>query len=248
MASPTEQLQTFAQRVYLVIKNRYFDDLTSADGKVFLQQVVDWTNMFIDELEAEVDPMGQLVNWKWSRDLGHTLGTVVEGAASISKPAEISDLIAGENRYVQILQGSSRVANFAVVEPDQISNKADRVTEDMCALVGETIVFSRAFKDTEANGTIIGDVMLPTPRLAFNPTTGLATNVKALTLITPQQLLLLGVAKSATLPDIVQGGLSPSYLQRYNDLLGNAIARNMASSRSDVTGREDLGSISGVGF
>ncbi len=241
MASPTVQLHSFAQSIYLVIKNRYFDDLTSDDGAVYIAQVIDWTNMFIDELEAELDPNGRPVNWKWSRENGYVLGSAVEGEASITTPNGIDDLIVGENRYVQILQDTTVISNWVVVSPDQIASPSDRVTEDMCAMVGGTIVFSRAFLDTENDGTIIGDVMLPTPRLTL-------TNVKALDLIQPKQLLILGVAKNATLPDIVQGGLSPSFVQRYGDLLKNAVARNMATAAAEVTHREDLSYISGVGF
>lgn len=248
--SPTAQFQAFAQSVYLVIKNRYFDDLTSDDGIVFMQQVADWTNQFLDELEAETNPDGEPINWTWVRSNSFTLGTAATGDASIPTPTAIQNLIAAPGRYVQILQDGTPVSHWAVVNPDDISSLTDRVTEDMCAIVGSNIVFSRAFKATENNGTIIGDVVLPIPRVVLNASTGtlVVTNAKVLTTVKPKQLLVLGVAKNATLPDIVQGGLSPSYTQKFNDLLLGAVARNTTSSSTGFAGRDDLSFIGGVGM
>lgn len=237
--SPTAQLQAFAQSVYLVIKNRYFDDITSTDGQDFINMVIDWTNQFLDELEAETTLDGQPVNWRWVRQNNYELGTATEGAASIPMPTAVNNLLTDEGRYVQILQGSSVISNWAVVSPNQISSKTDRITEDMCSVVGSTLVFSRAFRDTESNGTIVGDITTFIPRLS-------ATNVKALSTVKPKQLLVLGVAKNASLPDIVQGGLSPSFVQKYNDLLQGAIIRDGATSLSSDMQRDDLGYIRGV--
>lgn len=248
--SPTAQLTAFAQSVYLVIKNRYFDDITGEDGIVFIQQVADWTNQFIDELEAETGAAGEPLNWNWVRQNGATLGTAVTGDASVPTPTTVQNLIAAPGRYVQILQDGTPIANFAVVNPDDISSLTDRITEDMCAIVGGNIVFSRAFKATENNGTIIGDIVTPIPRIVLNVSTGtlVVTNAKVLTTVKPKQLLVLGVAKNATLPDIVQGGLSPSYTQKFNDLLQGAIARNSISSSTGFAGRDDLSYITGVGM
>lgn len=237
--SPQAQLEAFAQKVHLTIKNRYFDDITSEDGVVFVAQVIDWTNMFLDELENEVGTDGSIVDWYFSREAEYTLGTATLGGASTSVPSAIDHLITDENRYVQVKQGDSVVSNWLVVHPGDISSKTDRITEDMCAVVGTNLVFSRAFKDTESTGTIVGDVILKLPRLS-------SVNVKALATVRPQQLLILGVAKNATLPDIVQGGLSPSYVQKFNDLLTGAIARSTASSISSLATRDSYGGISGV--
>lgn len=237
-----DDLTAFAQSIYLVIKNRYFDDIAGEDGQVYLAQVVDWTNMFLDELETEIGPDGQPIDWTWTRESAATLGTAREGAASIDFDTEgFDNLITEESRYVQILQDGTPVSNWAVVAPSQISSKTDRITEDMVALVGETLTFSRAFKDSEDGGTIVGDVTLPLPRISM-------TNVDLLTTVKPKLLLILGVAKNATLPDIVQGGLSPSYAQKYNDLLQNAIARSMTSSLNDTGQRDNYGYVGGVGF
>lgn len=246
--SPLAQLQAFAQSVYLLIKNRYYDDLTSADGVIFMAQIADFINQFIDELETETDPTGEPLDWSWVRQPNYTLGTAVTGDASVSIPTAVNNLITQPGRYVQVLQDGTAVSNWAVVSPNEISNKTDRITEDMVASIGGNLIFSRVFKDTENNGTIVGDVTTFIPKVVYNSTTNVATNVKALTVIKPLQLLKLGVAKNASLPDIVQGKLSPSYAQKYNDLLTGAIARNMTSSQSDEVGRDDFSYVAGVGF
>lgn len=241
MAAPKQPLIDFAQSVHRAIKNRKYDDILGDDGLQFLEQIVDFTNQFIDELEFETNPDGSPIDWNWVRQLGYTLGKAKTGLASIDLDTDINNLIAGENRYVQILQGGLVVSNWAVVAPDNISNQRNRITQDMVTIVNGQIVFSRVLRDTENNGTIIGDVTLPIPRISF-------TNQDVLTTVKPRQLLVLGVAKNGTLPDIVQGKLSPSYAQKFKDLLDGAIARNSASALADLAVRDDYAYITGVGF
>lgn len=239
-----DDLRKFTNKVYLVVKGRYFDDLTSDDGINLVNQTIDWVNMYIDELETETDAAGQPVDWNFARSNGEKLGKARLGRASIDFDTSFNNLIAEEGRYVQVVQGGAVVSNFAVVAASQITNKNDRVTEDMVSLVGTVLVFSRAFKAYEDGGTLTGDVTLPIPRLSLTDSSAL-TGERA---VKPQQLLVLGTAKSSSLPDIVQGGLSPSYAQRYDDLLTNAKARNATSSHTDIVGRDDLSFISGVGY
>lgn len=237
--TPKAQLEAFANSIYLTIKNRYFDDIEGDDGQVYVAQVIDWTNMFLDELETTTSTDGQLVDWWFARESDYSLGTATEGAASIPLPTKVDRLITDEMRYVQIVIDGIVISNWAVVHPKDISSKTDRIREDMCAVVGDNIVFSRTFKDTEATGTIQGDVVLKLPRLSEN-------NIKLLTTVRPKQLLILGVAKNATLPDIVQGGLSPSYTQKFNDLLTGAVARSNASSVAQTAARENFSHVRGV--
>lgn len=237
--SPTKQLEAFAQSIYLVIKNRYFDDIEGEDGQVFVDQIIDWTNMFVDELESTVAPNSELVDWWFARSNEYALGTATLGANSIVVPTAIDRILAEEQRYVQILQDGTAVSNWAVVSPKNITNKADRITEDMCAVVGTGLIFSRPFKETEASGSIVGDVMLKLPRLS-------RVNIKLLTMVRPVLLLKLGVAKNATLPDIVQGKLSPSYSVKFDQLMTGAIARSVASSRAITATRDNFSHIRGV--
>lgn len=239
MAAPKIELQNFAQSIYLTIKNRYFDDIDGEDGEVFVSQVIDWTNMFVDELETELDSEGELVDWWFSRVNGFALGTATAGLASIALPTSVDRLLTGTQRYVQVLQDGTAVSNWAVVDADSITNRFDRVTEDMCAMVGTDIVFSRQFRDTEQGGSIVGDVTQPLPRLS-------QTNVKLLTTVKPNLLLKLGVSKNAVLPDIVQGKLTPNYVQKFNDLLAGAIKRSKNTSRSHKASRDNFNSVRGI--
>lgn len=250
MAAPTVDLTAFAQSIYLTIKNRYFDDISGEDGQVYIAQVVDWCNMFVDELENTVGPDGQLVDWWFARSNDYSLGTVASGN-SISLPSAVDHLITDEGRYVQILQDGTAVSSFAVVHPKDIKNKPGVYQEDKCAVVGTDIVFSRAFRDTEIGGTVTGDVITKLPRLTIsvgsdsNQTVS-ATNIKLLTTVRPKQLLILGVAKNATLPDIVQGKLSPSYATKFDNLMTGAIARSIASSQAADAARDNYSGVRGV--
>lgn len=247
--SPLAQLQSFAQKVYLTMKNRRFDDIDSEDGRDFLKQIIDWTNGLIDELELEVGLDGQPVDWWFTRESMFELATgLTEGNASVALASTIGRVITDTERAIHIKQGDSVVSRWAVVHPKDISNRTDRIVDDMCAVVGTNLVFSRAFNETEAGGSVEGDVILKIPRLTYSEAndTLTPTNIKALTMVQPQQLLVLGVAKNATLPDIVQGKLSPSFVQKYTNLLQGAIARSEATSVSAKAPRDQFGNVRGL--
>lgn len=254
IGSPTAQLQAFAQSIYKMIKNRYYDDLTSSDGQLFLSQIVDWLNEFIDELEYEVNSDGEPIDWIWVRKPNVTLGTAVKATSSISWDGNsYNNLIAGTDRYVQLLKADGSVAaQFVVVAPADLSNDISKNVEDMCTLVDGNIEFSRPFSDAEDGLTIVGDVTAYLPRVTTttNATTKqiIATNVDIFKTVKPLTLLKLGTTKNAILPDIVQGGLNPAYTAKYNDLLTNAINRSEASAIAPTADYENFGAVRGVGF
>lgn len=254
IGSPTAQLQAFAQSVYKMIKNRYYDDLTSADGQTFLAGVVDWANEFIDELEYEVNSDGQPIDWIWVRRPGAALGTATAGLNSIAwDGTSYNNLITGTDRFVQLLRADGTVvANFTVVAPGELSNDTSRNNLDMCTLVDGNIWFSRAFTTAENGLAVVGDVTAYLPRVTtvISSTSKqiVATNVDIFKTVRPLTLLKLGTTKNAILPDIVQGGLNPSYTQKYNDLLTNAINRSEASSLAPSADYSDYGSVRGIGF
>lgn len=254
IGSPTAQLQAFAQSVYKMIKNRYYDDLTSSDGQVFLGQIVDWLNEFIDELEYEVNADGEPIDWIWVRRPLVTLGTATANANFLTwDGTSYNNLITGPDRFVQILNTSGQpVGQFSVVAPADLSNDSGRNLEDYCTLVNGQIIFSRPFQTTEAGFTVVGDVTAYLPRVTTvtNAQTKqiVATNVDIFKTVKPLTLLKLGTVKNAILPDIVQGGLNPSYTQKYNDLLTNAINRSEASSVAPTAGYSDFSGVRGVGF
>jgi hypothetical protein len=235
-------ITALAQSVYLRIKNRQYDDITGTDGQTFIANIIDFGNGFIDELENEVNADGQPIDWKVCETLGATLGTATLNSASISFPSTYLNLVAEEQRYVQILQDGTPVSNWLVVAPNDITSQKQRYTEDMVCLTGlNTLTFSRQFNAQEDQGTIVGDVTIPFPRMSL-------TNAKIFNYIKPRELLVLGIAKNSSLPDIVQGSLSPSFVQKYDDLLSNMIARNNSSGAADQADMDDYGYIQGIGF
>lgn len=254
IGSPTAQLQAFAQSVYKMIKNRYYDDLTSADGQVFLTQIVDWVNEFIDELEYELDSDGQPIDWIWARRPGTSIGTAVAGTKTITwNSNSYNNLIAGGERFVQVLRADGSVAGqFSVINPSELSNDSSRNRSDFCTLVNGSVLFSRPFSAAEDGLTVTADVTAYLPRVTtiLNATSKqlMATNVDIFKTVKPLTLLKLGTTKNAILPDIVQGGLNPSYTQKYNDLLQNAISRSQASSLAPTADYDDYAGIRGVGF
>lgn len=234
-----QALTDFAQKVYLTIKNRRYDDIEGEDGQEFISQIIDWGNQAIDEIELATDASGRPVVWNWLRQNNYDLGSATEGESTISLGSTIKSLVRTPHRYVEITVDDKVVSRWSVVNPNQLSSKPEQIRQDMVAKVGRDLIFSRAFTANEDGGSITGDVVIRAPRLS-------ETNQKILTLIEPLQLLTLGVAKNCTLPDIVQGGLSPSFVQKYNDVLQSAILDNAASSQPDYIEREDFSSVGGV--
>lgn len=256
---PTAQLQAFAQSIYLMIKNRYYDDLTSNDGQTFLNQVVDWTNMYVDELQYMTDSDGDPIDWLWSRLPMQNLGTAVynsqpnppRGTVSWNSATHFS-LCTGDERFVQILDGNNAVlSEFTVVNASEISNDNSRNDENRCALVNGQILFSRPFTQAENNCTIYGDVTsyLPLLTTTLNGQGQIvASNVQIFSTVRPLTLLKLGVTKNAVLPDIVKGGLTPAYNAKYNELLSNAINRSTQSTVAPTVATDDLSGVRGVGI
>src|SRR5690606_18548107 len=131
---------------------------------------------------------------------------------------------------------------WEVVDIDQISNTT-LYQSNKVALVDGTIYFSRPINDREDGGELFADASLEIPYIDEPD-----NEFSMISIVKPRQLLVLGVAKNASLPDLVRGGLSPSYLQRYQELVNNAIQKNAYSSISSQMGREDMGYVRGVGF
>jgi len=115
-----DDLRAFTNKVNLVIKGRYFDDLTSDDGINLINQTLDWVNMYIDELETETGPDGQPIDWNFCRSDGENLGKARLGASTIDFDTSFNNLIAEENRFVQVVVAGKTISYFAVVAAEQI--------------------------------------------------------------------------------------------------------------------------------
>lgn len=238
-----ETLNQFVQRVYLTRYNRYIDNIEDEDGQIEVDKTIDWANMFLDELESETDNDGQPIDWSFSRENDREIGTIGLTTQTFDLDTDILRLVVDENRPMTITQDGTVVSTWEVVEPNQITKRTDASITDRVTAVNGVIIFSRALNETEIDGKLVGDVINVIPRLSNE---GTVVNINALKIVKPYQLMVLGVAKNATLPDIVQGGLSPSFVQKYADLLELTKSRNGASSVANEYVSDDSGSIGGV--
>lgn len=230
------KITAFAQSVYLGIKNRYLDDIAGTDGQAFISQIIDFLSQYLDELETVTDSLGQPVYWNFARTLDFSLGTASVGQSVFSVDSSVLRVVAAENRPVKIVVGGLTVSSWDVVSANQLSSDCNKV-----AFVGGSLYFSRSLNSQEDGGSILGDVITSLARPTISDST-------VLDIVTPKQLLVYGVMKNSSLPDIVRGELSPSFVQKYNDLLQSAILLNNASTDSDTVTRSDLNGIRGVGF
>lgn len=227
-----DKVKEFAQSVYLTQNNRYFDDIDSDDGTQFVNQVVDWTNLLLDELELEAD-------WIYTRENDSDVGSVTIATPTLDLPEEVRKLVTDEHRPLTIQQDGIVISTWDVVSPNLITDPSRATNRDRVTVVNRKILFSRPLKDTEEAGTVIADVINFIPRLTTK-------NAATIDSVQPKQLLVLGVAKNATLPDIVQGGISPSFVQKYTELLEKAKAENDMSSVAEDLVRDDFGYIGGI--
>lgn len=241
--TPEEKLQKFVQDLYLTQFSRRIDDITDSDGQEEIAKAVVWVNTVLDEIEAETDNDGQPIDWSFARENDVNLGTISSANQTFELDDDINRLVVAEYRPLIIKQGDSTVSYWDVVDPNQLARIDNISSNQRVSVVGGSILFSRPLNDTEIGGTVVADVINYIPRVSNEEN---AVNVEALDMVKPYQLLLLGAAKNATLPDIVQGGLSPSFAQKYADLLTKVIAKNQASSVADNAVRDDYGHIGGI--
>lgn len=237
-----QKLEKFAQDVYLARFGNFIDDISDDDGVTEVNKTISWTNQFLDELENESDAEGVPMNWLFMRENDKEIGTVASPTQTFDLPEGVLRLVYSDKRQLIITQDGSAVSYWDVVAPNQMSRQTGRTSKDSVTVVNGKIVFSRALRDTEIGGTVLADVLNSLPRLAG----GDDIDVSVLDLVKPQQLLVLGVGKNATLPDNVQGPLSPSFTQKYADLLASAKTVNDASADVDEMTREDVSDIGGI--
>lgn len=244
-----QKIKQFVNDVYLAKFNRFVDTLLDAtpdaDALAEIQKVVRWVAMFCDELEMERDSDGRIINWNFLRYNDIDLGTIATVGQQFTLAATYRKLVVNANRPLTITQDGTAVARFKVVDPDQQTKRDDTWTGDRVTQLRNQILFSRLFKTTEVGGHVIADVLKPITRPTYtNPTT---LNVAFLTEVPYYELLVLGVAKNATLPGIVEGGLAPTMNQKYNDLLDGAKADSANTSIADDAWDEaDFGYIAGI--
>lgn len=231
-----DTITALAQDIYLV-KNDEKSDAADTELTKLLDETVMYINQWKSEFELEAD-------WNFCRTNDFSLGTIASaGTRTIPiTDATVRKLVVSPYRPLTISQDGTVISTFMVVDPNSIGNPADPETHDRATVVGRNIILSRDLTEQEVGGAVQADVIKFLPEISAGPD---YTDISLLTLV-PRQLCVLGVAKNSTLPNVIQGSLSPSYVQKYQDLLTKMVAENNATSDTYEAEREDLSYIGGL--
>lgn len=233
-----ELVDQFVKDVYLVRFNRPID-LTTTGGQTEVEKTLSFCRMFLKEIESEKNPDGSPINWSWARTNDQDLGTIASASQVFTLPTDVRRLVVDEDRPLVLMYDGTIITKFDVVEPNQITRRRlDPAITERVATVRRSLVFSRQFKDYEIGATVMADVIEKLTPLSVD-------DVSVLDQV-PYQLLVLGTAKNSVRPDIVQGGLAPSFIEQYADELDKAIAENNATTSGDSAVYEDFSDIGGV--
>lgn len=232
-----EVIRELAQDIYL-IKNDAVNDIEAGSDEdiAFLSETRRYANMWIEEFELEAE-------WRMVRENDYVLGTITE-VSNRTIPitdATVRTVVTSPYRSLTISQDGTTISTFIVVKPDQIGDPSNPDTRDRATVIGRNIKLSRDLTEQELGGTVTADVIHYFPKISSD-----YTDISVLSLIDPILLMKLGIAKTSTLPNVIQGQLSPSYVQKYNDLLSKAVALNNATADTDDALTEDFSFISGV--
>ena len=227
-----ERIEELAQKIYRTWNGRT-NSVTGTQLTTFVSESISWINEFLPELEKEAD-------WNWSRENDYQIGTANTSSTGFDIDDDIRKVVKDPERPVYLLNSDGTVlSTFEVVTPGMLKNPRSVSNPDRCAVVGRTLKFSRAFTTNESGAKVCCDVIYYLPELSTN-------NVEVLDIVDPVGLIILGVSKNQALSKVVQGGLTPSFTQKYADLLQGAKIENEASSTAEDAYGDDLGFIQGV--
>lgn len=233
------KIAALAQDIYLARHNET-NDVTDADLTAFLDQTIGWVNQLIPEIEKKAD-------WNFVRTNDDTsIGSVTDKTTiSYALPSDIRKLVINPHRDLTIRQDGTVVSSFKLVNPNQSYDPTSYDIRDRATVLKRNIIFSRPLKDTEVGGSIIADTISYIPQLSHQDTSLLDLFDDNPDI---RQLFVYGVLKNQILPDIVQGGLTPSFAQKFDAYLADCIAENNASADADDQDRDNFGWVGGVGF
>jgi len=233
-----ERVNQFVKDVYLVRFNRVID-LTTSGGITEIAKTLSFARMFLNEIESEKNPDGTPINWNWARTNDNDLGDITTAGQMFTLPTTVRRIVVDEDRPLVLMFDNSIISKFDVVEANQITRRRfDPAIIDRVASVKDELVFSRQFKDYEIGATVMTDTIDKLIPLSV-------ANVSVLNQV-PYQLMVLGTAKNSVRPDIVQGGLAPSFIEQYADELDKAVAENNATTTADSVVYDDYSDIGGV--
>lgn len=225
-----QEITDLAQQIYVTRKNRQ-NNVSGPRLTTFLETTIIQVNQFLAELDKET-------YWNWVRTNDYTLATATS-ATSYTLPAIYRTIVKDENRPLYIVKDGQVVSVWDVVNPNQLKNAGELDNPNRVALIARHVVFSRALDDREIGGDIKVDVVEYLPKLAMD-------NIDVLSVVDPIELITLGVVKNQVLPDVVQGGLTPSFTQKYADLLNGAKMENDMTSTASTAIAENLSGVRGV--
>lgn len=229
-----EQLYNLGQKVYLVL-NGVYNDVTGDERKAFVDETIDWANQYLDELALEAD-------WSWLRENSRALGTITAGDTTLPLEADVLRLVSDWQRTIVMTKPNGQKVSWSLVSPNLLYNTNTNepgYQPNRAAIVGRTIRFSRPFNSDELGSTVTADVIKK-----FTPVS--LTNVDALNVIEPTQLVVLGIAKNQVLPDVVNNTLTANYDVKYQRLLRRAIDLDGASTELSELQTDDFSYIGGI--
>lgn len=226
--SMTHTMENLAQSAYRIV-NGSRNAATGTALTSFVALYRDWANDFISELELETD-------WSWWRIQDHDFGAASNDTPLVL-PEDFRKLVVNIDRPVYLQHDGITVASFLVVDPNNVNNPAETQKEDRVTVIDGKFIFSRAFRQEEIGAKVIGDYMQYAPEITD-------ADVAVIDVIKPYKMLTLGIAKDVSLPDLVQGGISPNIEQRYLKALSLAVAQN---AQSVATGTAPYESYAGIG-
>jgi hypothetical protein len=232
-----ERIAELAQDIY-VERHNQVNGSTGTALTNLLGLTITWINKLIPEIEKRAD-------WNFVRTNDDSVGTVLTGTTiAYPLPSSVRKLVVSPYRDLTIQQDSTIVSTFRLVNPNQQSNPVERYEiRDRATVLRRNVIFSRSLTDAEVGGTIVADTIEFIPKLSYD-------DVSLLDIFDDypdiRQLFVLGVVKNQILPDIVQGGLTPSYSQKFDRYLADCISENNASAEADDADRENFGWVSGV--
>lgn len=220
-----------AQKIYLAL-NGVYNDVTGTEETEFIDMSIDWINQFLQELEMEAD-------WSYLRTNDQTIGTVSSANQTFALPAGVQRLAVSFQRDIKLTRTDGTIITWRIVSPSQLYNPNNAENPNRVTYVGKQLKFSRPFQTNEIGGVVTADTIKAMPTLTHD-------DISVLSLVDPQQLLVLGAAKNVVLPDVVNNTLTPTYTTKYNDLLRLAIMKDGQTAALDDIDSDDLSYIRGV--
>lgn len=237
--TPSERITQLAQDIYLP-RNGETYAVDGEDLLAFQTQTIMWVNQLIPEIEKKAD-------WNFVRTNNDVIGTVTDTSViSHPLPVGVRKLIISPYRDLTVRQDGTPVSSFKLVNPNLIYDPSEGYdNRSRATVLKRKVIFSRTFTENELGGDIVADTIAVIPKLSM-------TNVLLLDLLDEnpdiRQLFIYGVLKNQILPDIVQGGLAPSYAQKFDAYLSECIAENNQSADSADADRDNFAFVHGVGI